>query len=302
MLMKQYLLIIACVLLLTGCQNVEEMVQEENIRYDITTNVEEIGKIDTTIWTEFISTLDKACEQCESYYRNHGQEDEAGYGVLDTTALWMSIKVNELKPEAIKIIDEYTQVDLEKLIEEKNKTSESYVYTKSGAYHIGLSNEAEQSELKISYNGIRLNNQQIQQQIDDLCGEAFMLTGISIGYKNTVYEISSMSTEFRLISEAKVRYQIHQDNETGKISRMIGVFTTEEELSKMVVKSKEILPLVILLNLEENEGKQLQDEIEQIARREKNEVKTQIPMGEYELSKVNDHYDIIKFEMILPQQ
>ena len=127
MLMKQYLLIIACVLLLTGCQNVEEMVQEENIRYDITTNMKEVGENDTTIWREFITVLDKVCHQCESYHRNHEEEDETGYGVLDTTELWMSIKVNELKSEAIKIIKEYTQVDLEKLIEEKRSTSENLV-------------------------------------------------------------------------------------------------------------------------------------------------------------------------------
>ena len=277
------------------------MVQGEE-RQNITTTIEEVGSVDTATWNTFITDLEQVCRQCESYYAyNEGNEEES-FGVLDSSRLKMHIRIDELSPKAIKIINKYTKVDLEKLIEERNKMSSSYMYTTSEAYHIMLSKDEELSELRIGYNGIRLNNQEVQQQINELCGEKFMLTGVSKGYKNIVYELSYMPAGTRRIGIDTVRYQMHQDNETGKINRVVGVFEALDELKNMVIDSEEILPLAKVLTLEEKYGKQLQDEIEQIARGEKSEVKTQIPMGEYKLTKVGGDYDIIKFEMILPNE
>lgn len=294
--MKRLAVILGALILLTGCQSLDEMKsqEQERERLHITTYTEQVMEAPSDV----SKVLERSAQSLEydNIWRSYHGYSLANRLGLNTESIMVHVNLEGGKndEDILRNLENVLGEELQSFIDEVKSQEEEYYFAEKaiGDYGVACNKIGDVVALYILASQSNYLDEAKRHQIEAFCGEDLIVTGTTAGKEKSMVELSFPSYQVRNhtaeLNNTTAYYQVfsNKENEIEKIRMVINQY--EGGYKEGILEEDKLLPLRRMLQemqVGTEEEMKLIGGINQVVNQEDNQQKGKTEHFEYTIRK-----------------
>ncbi len=294
--MKRLAVILGALILLTGCQSLDEMKsqEQERERLHITTYTEQVMEAPSDV----SKVLERSAQSLEydNIWRSYHGDSLANRLGLNTESIMVHVNLEGGKndEDILRNLENVLGEELQSFIDEVKSQEEEYYFAEKaiGDYGVACNKIGDVVALDILPSQSNYLDEAKRHQIEAFCGEELIVTGTTAGKEKSMVELSFPSYQVRNhtaeLNNTTAYYQVfsNKENEIEKIRMVINQY--EGGYKEGILEEDKLLPLRRMLQemqVGTEEEMKLIGGINQVVNQEDNQQKGKTEHFEYTIRK-----------------
>lgn len=294
--MKRLAVILGALILLTGCQSLDEMKsqEQERERLHITTYTEQVMEAPSDV----SKVLERSAQSLEydNIWRSYHGDSLANRLGLNTESIMVHVNLEGGKndEDILRNLENVLGEELQSFIDEVKSQEEEYYFAEKaiGDYGVACNKIGDVVALYILASQSNYLDEAKRHQIEAFCGEDLIVTGTTAGKEKSMVELSFPSYQVRNhtaeLNNTTAYYQVfsNKENEIEKIRMVINQY--EGGYKEGILEEDKLLPLRRMLQemqVGTEEEMKLIGGINQVVNQEDNQQKGKTEHFEYTIRK-----------------
>ncbi len=294
--MKRLAVILGALILLTGCQSLDEMKsqEQERERLHITTYTEQVMEAPSDV----SKVLERSAQSLEydNIWRSYHGDSLANRLGLNTESIMVHVNLEGGKndEDILRNLENVLGEELQSFIDEVKSQEEEYYFAEKaiGDYGVACNKIGDVVALYILPSQSNYLDEAKRHQIEAFCGEELIVTGTTAGKEKSMVELSFPSYQVRNhtaeLNNTTAYYQVfsNKENEIEKIRMVINQY--EGGYKEGILEEDKLLPLRRMLQemqVGTEEEMKLIGGINQVVNQEDNQQKGKTEHFEYTIRK-----------------
>lgn len=294
--MKRLAVILGALILLTGCQSLDEMKsqEQERERLHITTYTEQVMEAPSDV----SKVLERSAQSLEydNIWRSYHGDSLANRLGLNTESIMVHVNLEGGKndEDILRNLENVLGEELQSFIDEVKSQEEEYYFAEKaiGDYGVACNKIGDVVALYILPSQSTYLDEAKRHQIEAFCGEELIVTGTTAGKEKSMVELSFPSYQVRNhtaeLNNTTAYYQVfsNKENEIEKIRMVINQY--EGGYKEGILEEDKLLPLRRMLQemqVGTEEEMKLIGGINQVVNQEDNQQKGKTEHFEYTIRK-----------------
>ncbi len=294
--MKRLAVILGALILLTGCQSLDEMKsqEQERERLHITTYTEQVMEAPSDV----SKVLERSAQSLEydNIWRSYHGDSLANRLGLNTESIMVHVNLEGGKndEDILRNLENVLGEELQSFIDEVKSQEEEYYFAEKaiGDYGVACNKIGDVVALYILTSQSNYLDEAKRHQIEAFCGEELIVTGTTAGKEKSMVELSFPSYQVRNhtaeLNNTTAYYQVfsNKENEIEKIRMVINQY--EGGYKEGILEEDKLLPLRRMLQemqVGTEEEMKLIGGINQVVNQEDNQQKGKTEHFEYTIRK-----------------
>ena len=294
--MKRLAVILGALILLTGCQSLDEMKsqEQERERLHITTYTEQVMEAPSDV----SKVLERSAQSLEydNIWRSYHGYSLANRLGLNTESIMVHVNLEGGKndEDILRNLENVLGEELQSFIDEVKSQEEEYYFAEKaiGDYGVACNKIGDVVALDILPSQSNYLDEAKRHQIEAFCGEELIVTGTTAGKEKSMVELSFPSYQVRNhtaeLNNTTAYYQVfsNKENEIEKIRMVINQY--EGGYKEGILEEDKLLPLRRMLQemqVGTEEEMKLIGGINQVVNQEDNQQKGKTEHFEYTIRK-----------------